>query len=354
MTESMRRYCLYAIIWKKTLFDIRSKESFEMNWKQSFREDRLRICSSLYIWKYHLSTWMFRTSDDRWRLKKQKADRNSHSEISNQAIDSISLSFASQWNDRTKTYFDKKCSFEVNFRKRRKMNSSFLFSIVSRSNDYKKIHWYDFSVSHHWNRNSFVYKIEFFNLTNFILRRNSYNRRFLNIASETNSAKRRKFERNSHALTKSKNKNQRFFDENHRIRTKNFQKTDMIMLHDTRLNNQHFERLTFRWLKFFRIAQAFFQKDIYIIAKLNEAELRNTVSENKLKKFYSRKTVNFEIVSKNANQFEVSLKNSNAKFVNSILENDQFYFNEKDFEYLMNEKNIFRTEIKVKILAFSN
>ena len=101
------------------------------------------------------------------------------------------------------------------------------------------------------------------------------------------------------------------FDENHRIRTKDFRKTDMIMLHDIRLNNQHFERLTFRWLKFFRIFQAFFQKDIYIIAKLDETKLKNTMSKNRLKKFYSQKTVNFEIFSKN--------ENSNAKFVNSVL-----------------------------------
>ena len=137
-----------------------------------------------------------------------------------------------------------------------------------------------------------------------------------------------------------------FFDENHRIRTKNFRKTDMIMLHDIRLNNQHFERLTFRWLKFFRIFQTFFQKDIYIIAKLDEAELKNTMSENRLKKFYSRKTVNFEIFSKN--------ENSNAKFVNSVLKDDQLYSDEKDFEYLINEKNISRTEIKIRIFAFSD
>ena len=137
-----------------------------------------------------------------------------------------------------------------------------------------------------------------------------------------------------------------FFDENHRIRTKNFRKTDMIMLHDIRLNNQHFEKLTFRWLKFFRIFQTFFQKDIYIIAKLDETELKNTMSENRLKKFYSRKTVNFEIFSKN--------EDSNAKFVNFVLKNDQLYFDEKNFEYLMNEKNISRTEIKIRIFASSN
>ena len=155
-------------------------------------------------------------------------------------------------------------------------------------------------------------------------------------------------------LQKIKTEIKDFFDENHRIRTKNFRKIDMIMFHDIRLNNQHFEKLTFRWLKFFRIFQTFSQKSIYIIAKLNETKLKNTVSENKLKKFYSRKTVDFEILSKNANQFEVSLKNSNAKFVNFVLENDQLYSDEKDFEYLMNEKDIFRTKIEVRIFASSN
>ena len=155
-------------------------------------------------------------------------------------------------------------------------------------------------------------------------------------------------------LQKIKTEAKNLFDENHRIRTKDFRKTDMIMFHDIRLNNQHFERLTFRWLKFFRIFQAFSQKDIYIIAKLNETELKNTVSGNKLKKFYSRKTVDFEIFSKNANQFEVSLKNSNAKFVNFVLENDQLYSDEEDFEYLMNEEDISRTGIKVRIFASSS
>ena len=147
-------------------------------------------------------------------------------------------------------------------------------------------------------------------------------------------------------LQRIKTETKNFFDENHRTRTKNFRKIDMIMLHDIRLNNQHFEKLTFRWLKFFRIFQTFFQKDIYIIAKLNEAELKNTMSENKLKKFYFRKIINFEIFSKN--------ENSNAKFVNSVLKNDQFYSDEEEFEYLMNEKDISRTEIKVRIFAFSD
>ena len=137
-----------------------------------------------------------------------------------------------------------------------------------------------------------------------------------------------------------------FFDENHRIRTKNFRKIDMIMLHDIRLNNQHFERLTFRWLKFFRIFQVFSQKDIYIIAKLDETELKSTISENRLKKFYSRKTINLETFSKN--------ENSNAKFVNFVLKNDQLYSDENFFEYLMNKDDIFRIEIKVKIFASSS
>ena len=177
-----------------------------MNWKQNFREDRFRICNSLHIWKYHLSTWMFRTFDDRRRLKKQEVDRNFHLKISNQTIDNINLSFANQWNDKTKTYFDKKCSFEINFRKRKKINSSFSFNIVSKSNNYKKIHWYNIFANHHWNKNSFIYKIECFNLTNFIMKRNLYHRQFFNLANETNSTKKRKFEKDNYAFTKNKNK----------------------------------------------------------------------------------------------------------------------------------------------------
>ena len=145
-------------------------------------------------------------------------------------------------------------------------------------------------------------------------------------------------------LQKVKTEAKNFFDENHRIRTKDFRKTDMIMLHDIRLNNQHFEKLTFRWLKSFRIFQTFSQKNIYIIAKLNKAELRDTVSENRLKKFYSRKTINFEIFSKN--------ENLNAKFVNSVLKDDQFYSDEEDFEYLMNEKKHFANWNKSQNIRF--
>ena len=73
------------------------------------------------------------------------------------------------------------------------------------------------------------------------------------------------------------------FDENHRIRTKSSRNNDMIMLYDIRLNIQHFEKLKFRWLKFFRFFQIFSQKDTYIIAELNDAELRKTTFNNRVK-----------------------------------------------------------------------
>ena len=49
VTENLRRYNLYAIIQKKTLFNIYSKLFFEMNEKQSFRQSRFKICDMFYL-----------------------------------------------------------------------------------------------------------------------------------------------------------------------------------------------------------------------------------------------------------------------------------------------------------------
>ena len=147
-------------------------------------------------------------------------------------------------------------------------------------------------------------------------------------------------------LQKVKTEIKNVFDKNHRIRIEKFRKNDLIMLHDIRLINQHFEKLTFRWLKFFRIFRVFFQNNTYIIAELNDAKLRKIVFNNRLKQFYFRKRFIFEI----------SSKNPNFEFNNSVLKNDQqsIHFDKKDFQYLVDKKIIFRTEIKVKISAVSN
>ena len=49
VTKNLRRHNLYAIIRKKTLFNIRSKEFFEMNKKQNFRQSRFKICDSFHL-----------------------------------------------------------------------------------------------------------------------------------------------------------------------------------------------------------------------------------------------------------------------------------------------------------------
>ena len=49
VTENLRQYNLYVIIRKKTLFVIRSKFSFQINEKQSFRQSRFKICDSLHL-----------------------------------------------------------------------------------------------------------------------------------------------------------------------------------------------------------------------------------------------------------------------------------------------------------------
>ena len=135
------------------------------------------------------------------------------------------------------------------------------------------------------------------------------------------------------------------FDENHRTRTEDLREADMVMLHDTRLDNQHFERLAFRWLGPFRISQAFPQKGTYIIAELDGAELRGTVPGNRLKKFYPREAVNPETFSEN--------EDPNAEFANPVLEDDQLYSDEEEFGYLVNEEDIPRTGIEVRIPASS-
>ena len=47
--KNLRRHSFYAIIRKKTLFNIRSKKSFEMNEKQNFRQNKFKICNSFHL-----------------------------------------------------------------------------------------------------------------------------------------------------------------------------------------------------------------------------------------------------------------------------------------------------------------
>ena len=98
-------------------------------------------------------------------------------------------------------------------------------------------------------------------------------------------------------------------------------------------------------MKFFRFFRIFFQKNTYIIAKLNDAKLRKTVFNNRLKQFYFRKTIVFEIL----------LKNVNSEFNSFVLKNNQqsIYFNKTKFKYLIDEKNV-RSEIKMGISVVLN
>ena len=49
VTESLCRHSLYAIIRKKTLFDIRLKEFYAINEKQSFRRNKFKIWDSFHL-----------------------------------------------------------------------------------------------------------------------------------------------------------------------------------------------------------------------------------------------------------------------------------------------------------------
>ena len=126
---------------------------------------------------------MFRTFNDRRRFKKQKVDKNF---IQKYRIKRLIVSvFYSQINEMIKRkHISIKDALKVNAERREKMNSLFSFSDVSRSNDYKKIYWNDISANRNWNENRVVHRIECFkiNLTNFILRKSLYNRRFFDFA----------------------------------------------------------------------------------------------------------------------------------------------------------------------------
>ena len=46
------------------------------------------------------------------------------------------------------------------------------------------------------------------------------------------------------------------------------------------------QKIYFRWLRLYRVLKIIAEKEIYILKKLNDAELDETIADNQLKKFY--------------------------------------------------------------------
>ncbi len=78
--------------------------------------------------------------------------------------------------------------------------------------------------------------------------------------------------------------NKDVWDDHKHVHTSLILKNDLVLLHDIKLNNMHTLKLTWRWLKFFQVIKMNTEKKWYKIAKLNEAILKETIAENKLKK----------------------------------------------------------------------
>ena len=74
------------------------------------------------------------------------------------------------------------------------------------------------------------------------------------------------------------------WDDHKHVHTSLILKSDLVLLHDIKLNNMHTLKLTWRWLKSFQVVKMNTEKKWYKIAKLDEAILKETIAENKLKK----------------------------------------------------------------------
>ncbi len=78
--------------------------------------------------------------------------------------------------------------------------------------------------------------------------------------------------------------NKHVWDNHRRVHTSSILKNDLVLLHDIKLNNMHTLKLTWRWLKSFQVVKMNTEKEWYRIAELDEAILKETIAENKLKK----------------------------------------------------------------------
>ena len=74
------------------------------------------------------------------------------------------------------------------------------------------------------------------------------------------------------------------WDNHRRVYTSSILKNDLVLLRDIKLNNMHTLKLTWRWLRSFQVVKINTEKEWYKIAELDEAILKETIAENRLKK----------------------------------------------------------------------
>ncbi len=78
--------------------------------------------------------------------------------------------------------------------------------------------------------------------------------------------------------------NKDVWNDHRRVHTSSILKNDLVLLHDIKLNNMHTLKLTWRWLRSFQVVKMNTEKEWYKIAELDEAILKETIAENRLKK----------------------------------------------------------------------
>ncbi len=74
------------------------------------------------------------------------------------------------------------------------------------------------------------------------------------------------------------------WNDHRHVHTSSILKNDLVLLHDIKLNNMHTLKLTWRWLRSFQVVKMNTEKEWYKIAELDEAILKETIEENRLKK----------------------------------------------------------------------
>ncbi len=95
--------------------------------------------------------------------------------------------------------------------------------------------------------------------------------------------------------------NKHVWDNHRRVHTSSILKNDLVLLHDIKLNNMHTLKLTWRWLKSFQVVKMNTEKEWYKIVELDEAILKETIAENKLKKHVNQ-ALKSEISNKQKNE----------------------------------------------------
>ncbi len=79
------------------------------------------------------------------------------------------------------------------------------------------------------------------------------------------------------------------FDNTHRFHNDEFKVGDIILIFDSiaAINISAFKKLNYRWIKLYRITESDPLKGIYKISELDDAVLRDTYADNRLKYFYA-------------------------------------------------------------------